>query len=95
MAMPGRRMSEADNPLLRALPGQDAVRTLAHGRAAADPIERAMTSTPEMMRLMHEGGFRHVPVVDDGVVVGVVSWGSIRISEHGRLDTETHSGERT
>ena len=28
---------------------------------------------PDALHLMHEGGFRHVPVVEDGRPVGVIS----------------------
>jgi len=28
---------------------------------------------PQALRLMHEGGFRHVPVVEDGRPIGIVS----------------------
>lgn len=98
-------VTDADNHLLGIFTGRDAVRMLAQGRAAADPIEAVMTRAPdvmppgrtaiEAMRLMQDGGFRHVPVVDHGVLVGVVSWGDFRISEHDRLDTETQFWERT
>ncbi len=47
------------------------------------PIVEVMTKEPQTitpdktfghaMLLMHEGGFRHVPVVDDGKLVGMVS----------------------
>ena len=97
-------VTDEDNHLLGIFTGRDAVRMLAQGCAAADPIEAAMTCAPdvmppgrtaiEAMRLMQDGGFRHVPVVDDGVVVGVVSWGDFRVSEHDRLDTETGLWER-
>ena len=98
-------VTDADNHLLGIFTGRDAVHMLAEGRVASDPIETVMTRAPdvmppgrtaiEAMRLMQDGGFRHVPVVDHGVVVGVVSWGDFRISEHDRLDTETHFWERT
>ena len=32
----------------------------------------------EALRLMRDGGFRHVPVVQEGVVVGIVSRGDFR-----------------
>ena len=97
-------VTDADSHLLGIFTGRDAVRLLAQGRAAADPMESVMTRAPdtmppgrtaiEAMRLMQDGGFRHVPVVEHGVVVGVVSWGDFRISEHDRLDTETGLWER-
>ena len=86
--------------------GRDAVKCLALAR---DPTETrlrdAMTSQPhtmppgqtaiEALRLMHDGGFRHVPVVDlDGKLVGIVSRGDFRGLEQDRLDEETGYWER-
>jgi len=48
----------------------------------------------EALRLMHDGGFRHVPVVEQDVVIGVVSRGDFRGLEHDRLDEETGLWER-
>ena len=41
------------------------------------------------LRLMQDGGFRHVPLVRDGVLVGVVSRGDFRAMQHARLNDET------
>ncbi|MBL9099173.1 MAG: signal transduction protein, partial [Alphaproteobacteria bacterium] len=38
--------------------------------------------------LMWDGGFRHLPVVKSGRVVGVVSRGDFKGAEHDRLDEE-------
>jgi CBS domain-containing protein len=43
----------------------------------------------EALRLMQDGGFRHVPVVAGGRVVGVVSYTDFRGQEHTRLEHET------
>jgi predicted transcriptional regulator len=43
----------------------------------------------DALRLMHDGGFRHVPVVLDEIVVGVVSNEDFRDSERDRLEQET------
>jgi CBS domain-containing protein len=48
----------------------------------------------EALRAMHDGGFRHIPVVDEGRIVGVVSRGDFRGLEHDRLDVETGYWER-
>ena len=90
--------------LLGIFTGRDAVRLLSEGHAATDPIEAVMTRAPDSMppgrtamdalRLMQDGGFRHVPVVDKDIAIGVVSWGDFRISEHDRLDIETNIWER-
>lgn len=85
--------------------GRDAVRVLAAGKdAAATPLRAVMTRRPQTMppgrtaiealRLMRDGGFRHVPVVDQEVVIGVVSRGDFRGLEHDRLDVETGYWER-
>jgi signal-transduction protein with cAMP-binding, CBS, and nucleotidyltransferase domain len=39
--------------------------------------------------MMQDGGFRHVPVVEDGRVVGVVSFTDFHGTEHTRLEEET------
>jgi len=85
--------------------GRDAVRVLAQGRdATSTPLREVMTRKPETMkpqataidalRLMRDGGFRHVPVVEDGAVVGIVSRGDFRGLEHDRMDQETGFWER-
>lgn len=85
--------------------GRDAVRVLAEGM---DPVvatlDGVMTREPacmpprstaiEALRLMRDGGFRHVPVVEDGRVAGIVSRGDFRGLEQDRLDEETGIWER-
>lgn len=49
---------------------------------SADPVIVApATEVGEARRLMHEGGFRHLPVVDGGRLVGIVSDRDVRIDE--------------
>lgn len=49
----------------------------------------ASTTTDELMQVMTEGRFRHVPVVDDaGGLVGIVSIGDVVKSTIGRLQVE-------
>ena len=85
--------------------GRDAVHLLADGKAPAHThLHMVMTRNPECMppshtaidalRLMHDGGFRHVPVVDNGRITGIVSTGDFRAVEHTRLDEETGIWER-
>ena len=87
--------------------GRDAVaRMLAEGRdpaktqlldvMTADPDTLPTTVTSiDALRLMQDGGFRHVPVVeDDGRIVSVVSRGDFRSLEQARLDEETGLLER-
>jgi CBS domain-containing protein len=66
----------------------------------------AMTREPDAMppglkaidalRLMHDGGFRHVPIAEHGrpIGVGIASRGDFRGLEHDRLDAETGLWER-
>jgi CBS domain-containing protein len=84
--------------------GRDAVRLLSKGM---DPgkatLGEAMTSDPvtitsasraiDALRTMSEHGFRHLPVVDDGRIWGVVSRGDFKGSEIDRLDEEEHLWE--
>lgn len=85
--------------------GRDAVRLLAEGRNAAHTrLEQVMTRNPATMaphhgaldalRLMHDGGFRHVPVTQEGRVVGIVSRGDFRAIEHAVFDEQTGLWER-
>ena len=81
--------------------GRDAVaRVSAAGRdSATTRLRDVMTREPHTMapsktaidalRLMQERGFRHVPVVDNGRLLGVVSRGDFRGLEQDRLDEET------
>jgi acetoin utilization protein AcuB len=36
------------------------------------------TTLPEARRIMQEAGIRHLPVVNDSELVGIVTWGDIR-----------------
>jgi len=81
--------------------GRDAVsRVLAEGRdAATTQLASVMTRDPatlspeqtalDALRLMWDGGFRHLPMVKDGKVVGVVSRGDFN-----GLEVDTHERER-
>jgi CBS domain-containing protein len=87
--------------------GRDAVtRMLAEGRdpartqlldvmtARPSTLPASMTSV-DALRLMQDGGFRHVPVVeDDGHIVSVISRGDFCGAEQARLDEETGFLER-
>jgi CBS domain-containing protein len=97
---------DAAGRLLGIFTGRDAVCRI--GAACCDPrattLGEAMTPAPahlpagapamDALRLMQDGGFRHVPLVDQGCVVGVVSRGDFRAMEHARLNEETSLWER-
>ena len=84
--------------------GRDAVRTLAQGKSVArTTLDKAMTPNPvtvtpdqraiDALRAMSEGGFRHVPVVEDGRIWGIVSRRDFKGMEIDRLDEEEHLAE--
>jgi CBS domain-containing protein len=87
--------------------GRDAVcRVLAAGRAPqSTALGEVMTTCPttatpdlssiEALRLMQDCGVRHLPVVEAGKVVGIVSRGDFGGREKARLDEETGYFERT
>lgn len=99
-------VTDEDNRLLGIFTGRDAIcRVLAQGKSAArTPLSEVMTPDPccmppgrtaiEALRLMRDGGFRHIPVTENGRIVGIVSRGDFRGLEQARLDDETHIFER-
>ena len=92
--------------LLGVFTGRDAIcRIVAEGRDPhATRLREVMTANPETMpphvqaiealRLMRDGGFRHVPVVDGDRLVGIVSRGDFLADERGRLEAENQLWER-
>jgi CBS domain-containing protein len=99
-------VTEDKRHLVGIFTGRDAVsRVLAEGKdAASTQLRQVMTPNPDTMppgrtaiealRLMQDGGYRHLPVVKQGKVVGVVSRGDFRGLEQARLDEETGLWER-
>jgi len=56
----------------------------------ADPDTIAPTTTAiEALRLMNDGGYRHLPIVERGCVVGIVSRRDFHGDEKARLDDES------
>ncbi len=99
-------VTEGDAKLVGIFTGRDAVaRVLAEGK---DPTEttlfEVMTADPDTMtpgynaiealRLMQDAHCRHLPIVQEGKVVGIVSRGDFRGIELDRLDEETGLWER-
>jgi CBS domain-containing protein len=75
--------------------GEDPGKTRLHSAMTRDP--RTMPSgrhAIDALREMHDGGFRHMPVVEDRKIIGIVSRGDFRGLEHDRLDEETGYWER-
>jgi CBS domain-containing protein len=80
------------------------VRALAEGKdAAATMLAHAMTPNPitiaanslaiDALRRMNDGGFRHLPVVKDDTILGVVSRADFKGIEIDQLDDEEHLWE--
>ena len=94
-------VTDGQGRLLGIFTGRDAVcRVLAAGKSPSRTrLSEAMTPHPDSigpgrsaidaLRQMQDGGDRHLPVVDQGKVVGVVSRGDFRGLEQARLDEET------
>jgi len=91
--------------LLGIFTGRDAVgRVVAAGKSAAKTkLSTVMTADPvtmtsdmtsiDALRLMWDGGFRHIPVVEDDQIVGIVSRGDFQSEERGRLEEERNLWE--
>jgi CBS domain-containing protein len=99
-------VTDGDERLIGIFTGRDAVhRVLAEGMSAADTrLADVMTRGPdamppgrtaiEVLRLMEDGRYRHMPIVNNGKVVGIVSRYDFSGLELDRLDEETGLWER-
>ena len=93
-------VTDVKGALVGIFTGRDAVcNVLAKGKGAARTrLKHVMTRQPvtmspdktaiDALRLMWDGGFRHVPLVADGKIMGIVSRGDFKGDEHGRLEEE-------
>src|SRR6516164_1780745 len=94
-----------DHRITGILSERDIVRAIAERGAAAlnDPVSRSMTrkvstcteseTIASLMERMTEGKFRHLPVVDQGRLVGIISIGDVvkdRLQEMERDSTAMH-----
>jgi CBS domain-containing protein len=99
-------VTDGDRRLVGIFTGRDAVhRVLAEGKSAArTTLTEVMTPNPDTMlpgkmaiealRVMEDLRCRHLPIVDDGKVVGIVSRFDFSGIELDRLDEETGLWER-
>lgn len=99
-------VTDGDQRLLGIFTGRDAVhRVLAEGKSAVrTTLAEVMTPDPDTMppgklaiealRLMEGGRYRHLPIVADGKVLGIVSRFDFSGIELDRLDEETGLWER-
>jgi CBS domain-containing protein len=99
-------VTEKHGRLMGIFTGRDAVyRVLAAGKSAAKTkLKDVMTAAPttmapdktviEALRLMWDGGFRHVPVTENDKVLGIVSRGDSKGLEQSRLEEERELWER-
>jgi CBS domain-containing protein len=93
-------VADASMAVLGILSERDVVRVLAQYGAHAldDPVSRYMTpkvttvtsaeTIDHVMETMTEGRFRHLPVVEDGRLIGIVSIGDVVKRHVSQLDTE-------
>lgn len=97
-------VTDQDERLVGIFTGRDAVRTLAEGKSAeATPLVEAMTPNPvtapptaravDALREMSDRGIRHLPVVENEKILGVVSRGDFKGLEIDRQDEEDHLAE--
>jgi len=99
-------VTDSDTHLVGIFTGRDAIdRVLAEGRdPAVTTLAEVMTRSPqtltpqhtaiEALRLMQDIRCRHLPIVREGELVGIVSHGDFRGIEQDRLDEETGLWER-
>jgi CBS domain-containing protein len=92
-----------DGSLAGILSERDVVRALAQDGAAAldHPVSRHMTAKvetahesdtiPRMMERMTIGKFRHLPVVEEGKVVGIISIGDVVKYRLAEMEAETQA----
>jgi CBS domain-containing protein len=96
-------VTDNTKPVLGILSERDIVRALvARGPGALDePVSRSMTGRVvtctgqaginEVMELMTDGKFRHVPVVEGGCLTGIVSIGDVVKHRLAEVEAETRA----
>jgi CBS domain-containing protein len=93
-------VGDTKHHLLGIFTGRDALRCLAeHENPGAMPLRAVMSANPctmdtsgsamDALRLLNDAGIRHLPIVDHGKLMGIVSRYDFRQMEHRRLDEES------
>jgi CBS domain-containing protein len=94
-------VTESDGQLAGLFTGRDAVgRVVAEALdPTKTPIGSVMTTAPDTigprahaidaLRMMQDGGYRHLPILDGTRIVGIISRGDFSGVERARLDEET------
>ncbi len=90
--------------LLGIFTGRDAIKLYAKGKGCHTTLEHAMTPRPvtlspeqkamDALRAMSDGGFRHIPIVDRGRILGIVSRADFKGQELERIEEEEILAER-
>ena len=94
-----------DHQLAGIFTGRDAVRTVAERKnSIKTTLANAMTADPDTispdqtaidaLRKMSDCGYRHLPIVANGQIVGIVSRSDFTGAELDRIEGETHLWER-
>ena len=96
-------VSDPGNPVLGILSERDIVRAIASNGAAAltEPVSRYMTgkvvtctsrtAINDLMETITTGKFRHVPVVENGALAGIVSIGDIVKFRVAEIESESQA----
>jgi CBS domain-containing protein len=96
-------VSDASGPVLGILSERDIVRAVATGGVGAleQPVSRYMTTKVvtcttlsainDLMETMTTGKFRHVPIVEDGRLLGIVSIGDVVKYRVAEIENETRA----
>jgi CBS domain-containing protein len=94
-------VSDTFRPVLGILSERDIVRAIATRGPSAlqEPVSRSMTekvitctgqsAINQVMEIMTDGRFRHVPVIEDGSLVGIVSIGDVVKHRLAEVEAET------
>ena len=93
-------VTDRESNLIGIFTGRDAVnRVLAEGKEGNHTkLAEVITSSPitmspkktaiDALRLMWDGGFRHIPIVENRRLLGIISRGDFKADESERLEEE-------